>query len=53
MVDEITYVNKVVIRLCIQFVNHDIREDFLQYDKLTTVIDQVIVTTVLDGHDQI
>ena len=38
MVDEITSFNKEVIHLCFRFVNHDIREDFLQYAKLTKVI---------------
>ena len=28
MVDEITSFNKEVIHLCVQFVHHDIREDF-------------------------
>ena len=37
MEDEITSFNKEVIHICVQFVHHDIREDFLQYAKLTKV----------------
>ena len=37
MVGEITSSNEEVIDLCIRFVNHDIREDFLQYAKLTRI----------------
>ena len=37
MVDEITSFNKEIIHLCVQFVHHDIRGDFLQYAKLTKV----------------
>ena len=49
MVDEITSFNKEVIHLCVQFVHHDIREDFfLQYSKLTKVTGYVIATSILD-----
>ena len=37
VVDKITSFNKDIIDLCVQFVNHDIREDFLQCGKLTRV----------------
>ena len=38
MVDKITTFNREIIYLCVQFINHDIREDFLlQYAKLTRV----------------
>ena len=38
MVDEITSFNKEIVDLCVvRFVNYDIRDDFLQYSKLTKV----------------
>ena len=37
MVDLIIFLNKEVIHICVQFVHHDIREDILQYAKLTNV----------------
>ena len=53
MVDEITSFNKDVIYLCVQYVHHNIREDFLQYAKLTKVTGWVIATSVLDGWYQL
>ena len=54
MVNKITSFNKEAFDLSVWFVNHHIREDFLQCAKLTRVTSSVIATFVLlDGCDQL